>query len=205
MSYRYNRQEVDSAIELLAELYPKCFFLDPGHRRPLQNGIVADLVKDGVQVTHDLLRAAIDWYQSHFGYQLALQTGAKRIDLNGKEVGTVTKSEYLEAQKYIHDHKQEKREQERTANPIVTKIVKPIVTTKQPIPTTMEVKDVIMPVKAPQPNDPLAPIQALLDAVRTAFTQPEPLQRPFAIAGLRVVMTEIEKLIKTMEPNGERK
>jgi sRNA-binding protein len=67
MGYRYNRQEIESAIELLAELYPKCFFLDPRQRRPLKHNIVADLIKDGVQLAHELLHAAIQWYQTHFG------------------------------------------------------------------------------------------------------------------------------------------
>jgi sRNA-binding protein len=211
MSYRYNRQEIESAIELLPELYPKCFFLDPGQRRPLKHNIVAELMKDGVQLTPELLRAAIDWYQSHFGYQLALQAGVKRIDLNGKEVGTVTQQEHRDAQKYVHDRKQEERErkqQERekqNANLIVERIAKPAESNLPIVKLPMlnaninVAKETTMPVKAVKPSDPLAPIQTLLDAVRTAFEQPEPLQRPFAVAGLRVVIAEIEKTIHHME------
>jgi sRNA-binding protein len=49
MNYRYSRQEIESAIELLADSYPSCFFLDPEKRRPLKHNITVDLSKDGVR------------------------------------------------------------------------------------------------------------------------------------------------------------
>ena len=205
MSYQYNRQEIDCAIELLAELYPKTFFPDPGQRRPLKKTIVGDLSRDGIQLAPELLRAAVNWYESHFGYQLTLQAGVKRIDLTGKEAGTVTELEYRAALKYVHDRKQEERErkQEQNANLIVNRITK-TATSNSPIsnPSILTVKETPMPVKTAKPgDDPLAPIQTLLDAVRGAFEQPEALRRPFAIAGLRVVVMEINKLIQTMGEN----
>jgi sRNA-binding protein len=206
MSYRYSREEVESAIELLSELYPKCFFLDPGQRRPLKKNIETDLIRDGIQLAHELLRAAIDWYESHFGYKLALQTGAKRIDLTGKEVGTVTELEHRAATKYVHDRKQEERErkQEQTANVVVCRIAKPAASHLSVSNSLLTVKETPMPAKIAKPSDdPLAPLQILLDAVRGSFEQPEALRRPLAIAGLRVVAAEINKLVRAMEEDSK--
>jgi sRNA-binding protein len=204
MSYRYNRQEIESAIELLVELYPKCFFLDPEKRRPLKHNIVADLTKDGVTLAHELLRASINWYESHFGYQYSLEAGAKRIDLHGKEDGTVTEQEQRNARKYVHDRKLEERERKReeherrNANVIVEKISSlPIA--KLPMMTVNVAKETALP-KAAKPNDPLAPIQNLLNATRCVYEQqPEALRRPFVVAGLREAIKEIEKIIAAME------
>jgi hypothetical protein len=46
-----------------------------------------------------------------------------------------------------------------------------------------------------------AAIEQLLNAVRTVLAeqQPEALRRPFAVAGLRVVIGEIERLIITLK------
>jgi sRNA-binding protein len=212
MSYRYNRQEIESAIELLAELYPKCFFLDPEKRRPLKNNIVADLTKDGVTLAHELVRASIDWYQSHFGYQLALEAGARRIDLHGNENGTVTETEERNARKYVHDRKQEERERkqeerERRNAHLIVEAKRPtaefnLPLSKLPSLSVNNMKEMPMP-KAVKPDNPLAPIESLLDGVRHAYELPEPLHRPLVVAGLRVVISEIEKTITAMESNNE--
>jgi sRNA-binding protein len=104
-AYRYNREESEAVIRMLAEKYPKSFFVDPRLRRPLKQNILVDLERDGFPVAHDLITAAVDWYKSHFGYLYALQAGAKRVDLEGKEVGTVTESEQAGAQKEIQERK----------------------------------------------------------------------------------------------------
>jgi sRNA-binding protein len=106
MAYRFTRQDSEAIIRILVEKYPKCFFDDPKKRRPLKNNIIADLQQEGFPVASDAIVAAIDWYQSHFGYQYALQAGVKRIDLNGKEAGTVTEKEQNNAQKKIRDDHQ---------------------------------------------------------------------------------------------------
>jgi sRNA-binding protein len=103
--YRYTREETEELIRFLAERFPKCFFEDPRLRRPLKKNILADLEQAGFPAAQDLTRAAIDWYQSHFGYSYALHAGAKRIDLNGNEVGTVTESEQAAARKKIAERK----------------------------------------------------------------------------------------------------
>jgi len=106
MHYRINREESEEVVRKLAEPYQKCFFVDPKMRRPLKNNILADLQKNGFPAAYDLLSAGLDWYQSHFGYQYSLQAGARRIDLTGKEVSTVTEQEHASAQKKIRDDQQ---------------------------------------------------------------------------------------------------
>jgi sRNA-binding protein len=115
MSYRPIREESEHTIRLLVDRYPKCFFADPQQRRPLKKNILADLQKDGVPVARELLVPAVDWYRSHFGYLHALQAGAKRIDLSGKETGTVTEQEQYAAQIKIQEGKQKLGERHRNA------------------------------------------------------------------------------------------
>jgi sRNA-binding protein len=158
--YQYNRQEIESAIELLADAYPRCFFLDPAQRRPIKKNIVNDLIRDGIALAPELLSAAISWYTSHFGYQLTLEAGVKRIDSHGKEVGTVTELEHRAAKKYVHDRKLERqleereRKQQQTAKVIVNRIPK---TTASNLsvssPSIPLAKEIPMPMKTVKPDD----------------------------------------------------
>jgi sRNA-binding protein len=106
MTYKRDRYESENVIRKLGNEYPKCFFEDPKLRQPLKKTIITDLKKEGFPVAQELLVPAVEWYQSHFSYQYALQTGASRIDLQGKEVSTVTEQEYRKAQKKIREDKQ---------------------------------------------------------------------------------------------------
>jgi sRNA-binding protein len=76
------RHDSDERILLLQKRYPAVFFETPQMRRPLKPDIFDDLVADGFACERNLLKASLDWYRSHYG--------AKRINLQGKEVGTVT-------------------------------------------------------------------------------------------------------------------
>src|SRR5713226_9538187 len=109
-SYSYNRQETEAAIRILCKRYPKCFFEDPHLRRPLENNIISDLEKDGAPLEYDLLVRAVEFYQTHFGYRYNIQAGARKINLDGKEVSIVTESEFLNTQKKIREDKAKRRE-----------------------------------------------------------------------------------------------
>jgi sRNA-binding protein len=98
MVYKPNRQDCEETILMLADRYPKCFFKEPRLRRPLKHGITADMQSDGLPVARELMIAAVEWYQSHIGYLNSLQAGAKRVDLNGREVDTVTEQQAIAAQ-----------------------------------------------------------------------------------------------------------
>jgi hypothetical protein len=82
MSNQYGRQELAGALELLIEIYPNCFADEPAKRRPLKENIIADIIKDGIGLSRALLHQPID------DYQRTLRVHGRRIDLNGKEVGT---------------------------------------------------------------------------------------------------------------------
>jgi hypothetical protein len=188
--------DVEDAIKLLTEQYPQTFFLDPPQRRPIKNNIIADLIKDGVALAPELLSEAVGRYQSHFGYQLALQTGVRRIDLEGKEDGTVTESEHRTAQKYVRERRQEQQE----PKPVVTKpMTKPttesdLSISKPPLP--LLINNVKATPKVIKSDDPLAPITDLLDALRGL---PEPLRGKLVAAGLREVKTVVEQTIQRLE------
>jgi sRNA-binding protein len=92
-----NRDEIEAVIRLLADRYPRCFFEQPRQRQPLKKNLFADLEKDNCDIPGELLSSALDWYQSHLAYQYQLTAGRKRLDLHGKEVGTVTEQEQREA------------------------------------------------------------------------------------------------------------
>jgi sRNA-binding protein len=102
---RPTRSDNEQVVRMLCEQYPKCFFDEPRQRRPLKQNIVADLVKDpDFDVAPELIESAVNWYRSHIGYDYAVSTiGSKRIDLNGREVGTVTEAEALVARQGIAD------------------------------------------------------------------------------------------------------
>jgi len=102
---RPTRIDSENIIKMLCESYPKCFFGEARQRRPLKQNIEADIIKDqDFDVAPEMIRAAMEWYKSHIGYDHALSSiGAKRIDLNGCEVGTVTESEALAARQGIAD------------------------------------------------------------------------------------------------------
>jgi hypothetical protein len=100
------RQDHNQVIELLADCYPKAFFVNPRMRVPLKNRVDKDI--DPKEITYAAghpvdVYGAVRWYQSHFGYLLQLQTGASRIDLHGNPCGTVTSDEAIAATQFIKE------------------------------------------------------------------------------------------------------
>jgi ProP effector len=80
------------AIELLAERFPKTFFVYENHRRPLKIGIRQDLVALGI-LSRTAIKAALRAYCSNRVYRSRLLAGAVRIGLNGESAGTVTEAQ----------------------------------------------------------------------------------------------------------------
>lgn len=119
LNYRATRDENENVVRMLCDNYPKCFFENPRHRRPLKKDIAIDIIKDkNFNVAPEMIHAAIDWYKSHVGYQIALSTaGVKRIDLNGKDVGTITELEASFAQQEVGRINKSITEQ-RNTNPV---------------------------------------------------------------------------------------
>jgi sRNA-binding protein len=113
------RQESENVIRMLAEYYPKCFFENPRLRKPLKKNIADDLKFDrDLQVAPELIDAAVDWYQSHIGYQMQEAcAGAKRLGLNGEAAGAVTPSEATVAQQEV-DRINHAKNAQRNSDPI---------------------------------------------------------------------------------------
>jgi ProQ/FINO family len=97
-----DRDDRESAIEVLCETYPKTFFSNPRLRRPLKHGILQDINADLAEHPDSELKfhnieAAVAWYCNHVGYHRCCSVaGTPRINLQGERVGTVTDKEARE-------------------------------------------------------------------------------------------------------------
>jgi ProP effector len=85
---------VAAVIALLAELYPKCFSVYEGRRRPLKLKIHLDIqaALDGAVTPAELSRA-LGAYCANSAYLHSSREGAPRIDLDGNPAGVVTAEE----------------------------------------------------------------------------------------------------------------
>ena len=86
-------------IALLADLFPKCFFVYGRRRRPLRLGIDKDIA-DALGSDAGI-KAALRLYVSNYEYRRKLKTGAPRIDLDGNAAGTVSAEEAQFAEKLV--------------------------------------------------------------------------------------------------------
>jgi len=95
-------QAIAAAISLLAELYPKCFSVYEGRRRPLKLGIHLDIqaALDGA-ITPAELHRALGFYCSNPAYLAQTRKGAWRVDLNGEPAGAVTDDEEAHARETL--------------------------------------------------------------------------------------------------------
>jgi hypothetical protein len=195
LARQFSREENEHAIRVLVTKYPKCFFEDPKLRRPLKKNIVADLQADGCPLAEGEISAAIAWYESHFAYHYALQAGAKRIDLDGKENGTVTELEQRNARNYIAERKRAMSERNlNLAIPTTTSLV-----LARRVPDDALRKIDLTPESLPMTAtkaDPLAKLQGQVDALRRVIEVSEPMmQTALMAAGLKVIISEAENMI----------
>lgn len=210
MNYRISRKESEECIRKLEEVYPKCFSVDPRMRRPLKANILADLQKEGFPAAYELMSAGLDWYQNHFSYQYALEAGAKRIDLNGKEVGTVTAQEHIVAQRKIKDDQTRLAEKNSmNATRTVAALhsngrltddqVKKLDAPPMP-PTTTRTKP------APAISPELARLQEALNAANAAATGPgdAELRAAMGAAALNFIIKEASRLVSLTSPEGNQ-
>ena len=196
-----NRTGSEDIIQMLAQRFPKCFFESPKLRRSLKKDILADFQLEGF--ASPTFRLAIAWYEGNFGYQYALQAGAKRIDLDGKEVDTVTEQEHRDAEKYIAERKRMQRENNlnlpiatmaslHKAGKITDDVLRKVTLPHAVLRTT--------PMDVDKPN-PLTRLMALVEGVARALTDTaDPaLRTAFGIAGLKAVAAEVQAQIEKMQ------
>jgi ProP effector len=90
------RQAARATVAMLCQRWPKCF--DLKNRRPLKIGIAHDLVRElGDAVSRPELKGALNMYCGHLVYLSTLRAGTSRLDLQGKEVGIVSRDDELRA------------------------------------------------------------------------------------------------------------
>jgi sRNA-binding protein len=192
MAYKFDRQELEDSIQTLAEKYPKCFFTNPPLRRPLKKNIVEDLQKDGVPMAIELISATVDWYKSHYGYQCCLKAGEKCLDLNGREVGTVTESEHYAAQKKIQEIN-ERRLAERNSIRTTSSLV-----TARRISDDQLKKIDAPPISRPIVRPELTPLYEAVLAANTAMSTPVSngnMRAAITAAVIGVVIEEAQRII----------
>ena len=121
MKRMFPREQLEEMVKYLAETYPKTFFLPTLLKRPLKKNILVDLDHEQVLTDDAQREAAISFYTSDWDYLATVQVGAKRVDLRGHEVGTVTMQEQIDAEKRVKAKKEElkeRRKAERVLGPI---------------------------------------------------------------------------------------
>lgn len=87
-----HQEHIKEALALLCEHFPKAFIKE-GDCKPLKIGILEDLKAkigeiEGLSISK--VRAAVRVYTTRLRYFYAVREGAKRVDLDGNEVDTVT-------------------------------------------------------------------------------------------------------------------
>lgn len=79
----------DTALPVLIERWPRCFFAHPRNRRPLKIGIADDILAAGV-LTNDELSLTLRVYTGHIRYLETCIAGVSRIGLDGEPAGEVS-------------------------------------------------------------------------------------------------------------------
>jgi len=77
-------------VELLATLYPLCFFRAHEPRRPLKIGTREDIIAQHPELQPGVIESALQIYTRCVPYWSTLKAGAARIDLDGNVAGEVT-------------------------------------------------------------------------------------------------------------------
>jgi sRNA-binding protein len=192
MVYKFDRKELEDCLLMLAERYPRCFFVNPRLRQPLKKNIEADLQKDGF-ASPELISASVDWYKSHISYQYNLETGAKCLDLDGKEAGTVTELEQRVARMKIREIN-ERRAERAPLNPIRT--MSNLVTARRI--SEDQLKKIDAPMSRPTIQPELTPLYEAILAANSAMSTPmgnSDVRAAVTAAAIGVVIAEAQRIL----------
>jgi sRNA-binding protein len=220
MSKLLPKEMIEQLIEYLATTYPKTFFTSAHLKRPLKRNIIVDLEKDN-RLDDEKREAAVSFYTRDWNYERTLQAGARRIDLNGNEVGTVTEQEHIEAQRRVQAARQALKERDRQAGPLevvrklhaagrvpTDSLSKVSVPTERPAMAKSKTTSESSP-PAPQNGVDLAELRALWGSIDSmlAGNIDASLHAAVAAAALKIFVGKAGKLIATLEEksNGRSK
>jgi ProP effector len=203
--YVLPRCEIEDLIRELSFSYPKCFFTAPYQKRPLKKNIMVDLEKDSMNETlnHDRLNAVLAFYMRDWYYEGKLQAGAKRIDLDGNEFGTVTETEAREARERVRLAKEEralKKEEERKTFTVVN-LPRQLTTPPQRSSVTTP-----MPTTTPEPMatipEPMAQLCKLMGNIERISTSTDDgvLRDALIVAAIQVLITEATRFVESLKP-----
>jgi hypothetical protein len=182
-----DRLDWDATIEMLAATYPKCFFMDHKQRLPLKKNIDEDLLRNGMKIDPFLLEKAMDRYKISFGYNYAIVNGKRRINLDGKEVESVTMEERRAADKHIKEAKEIKygKPEPPSDDNAVKRLVAP-------------------PMKKTTIVPELARVYDLLMSANGMFSLPDGAMRVAVLpAALGLVANELQKVAGTLKDRGD--
>jgi ProP effector len=200
------REQLEESIRQLAAKYPKCFVANGRLRLPLKAGIEADLRQDGA---NENAIAAVGFYTQSWDYLQCLQAGAKRVDLDGIRVGTVTEPEAISAQKQLQEEQAKVARQRGASSSFappaflarghsVSQPREADLPEESPTPAPPAEKP---PEQLPKAAPPLARLQAILQSASdiAARTEDETLRTALMTTALKVLAGEAEKMITTLE------
>ena len=88
-------------VDLLATLYPLCFFRAHELRRPLKIGTREDIIAQHPELQPGVIESALQIYTRCVPYWSTLEAGAPRIDLAGNVAGEVTAADEEDAKRKI--------------------------------------------------------------------------------------------------------
>jgi ProP effector len=111
------RQAARSALAQLCQRWPNCF--NPKNPRPLKVGIAHDLTRElGEAALRPELKGALNIYCGNPNYLSNLRTGTSRLDLQGNEVGFVSREDELRAAARLKGLKTTKAEGKEAKAPV---------------------------------------------------------------------------------------
>jgi sRNA-binding protein len=203
MGRTFPREELEDMIEYLANKYPAAFFTQPHLKVPLKRNIVDDLEKERV-LDNERRNAVISFYTRDWNYEWKLQVGAKRVDLNGKPVSTVTQLEQKEALDRVRIGKQALLKKQNPVEVMRELHTNGEISTDQLGKLTappLERKTPIVKPKIIAPASDLTQLRTLwgnIDGI-LAKTEDAKLQAALTVPALKVFIAEAEKFIAGFE------
>lgn len=144
----------------------------------------------------ETLNAALTFYTRDWNYEYKLQVGAKRIDLDGNEVGTVTETEAREARERVRVAKEKKAASKHEEKNLTVVSLPPQRVVPIPVPTPVPTP---MPTTIPEPRARVCKLVENIERISTS-TDDAVLRDALIVAALQVLITEATRLIKSLKP-----
>jgi sRNA-binding protein len=143
------------------------------------------------------LNSVLAFYMRDWNYEYKLLAGAKRIDLDGNEVGTVTETEAREARERVRVARAERKAREEMAVKQQEKNIRVVTLPSQPavpppVPTPV-------PTTTPEPMARLSKLMGNIERINTGTADPV-LRDALTVAALQVLITEATRFVESRKP-----